>query len=670
MRKLFLIFILAAIPSISFGQGTFTSASCSRADVNAVVNGPTHTAISGDTIAVSNVGSPCTWASGITVTGVGITITGTGTPNTGGGTVGAGTANTTLVNNANAPFFIFTGLVFGQTAKVELLNLNSANPATLNNVVATLEFIGTCTVSGCANIRVDNITYGTNNWNNNLNGGGFIATDNVFGVLDHNTAAEPAGTNTGAPFIQLHYSAWQGIGNFGDNSFAAADTFGTGQAMYLENNSFNFIRGTENDVSTIDGQQGGTRYVCRFNTFLNMSGTGICSAHGTGWLGRIRGHRQIEVYYNNVTTSASHGCDAVTGINSGTGYFLSNLVTTTAQGCNEFVRVEIARFIMNTAPWNSCNGTQPWDLVPFTSSSPCIDQPGRGGGGALLQASTPVLASLPGTPCSTAGQCYPAAPLDPVYEAGDTSTTANVSQGINSVSSAGHIVQNVDFYGEVSQTAQTSATSPFNGTTGTGYGLLTRRPATCTTGVGYWATDTGSWNGFNSQQGTLYKCVSTNTWSSLYVPYTYPHPLTAGTSAPIATFTPSSVNFGQVPAGLTSNPIPVTLQNTGTANLVVSTVSLGSGVFSLINNTCGSPATITNTIPGTGFTLTPGASCTFQAIYQPVVPNFTNTASVFFSPGASNPDALSLTGNSTGPSAPSIINFAGNFTSSGTVAIK
>lgn len=142
------------------------------------------------------------------------------------------------------------------------------------------------------------------------------------------------------------------------------------------------------------------------------------------------------------------------------------------------------------------------------------------------------------------------------------------------------------------------------------------------------------------------------------------------TPVPIATFTPSSVNFGNVPAGLTSNPIPVTLQNTGAANLVVSTVSLGSAVFSLINNTCGSPATITNTIPGTGFTLTPGASCTFQAIYQPAVPNFTNTASVFFSPGASNPDALSLTGNSTGPAAPSIINFAGNFTSSGTVVVK
>ena len=45
-------------------------------------------------------------------------------------------------------------------------------------------------------------------------------------------------------------------------------------------------------------------------------------------------------------------------------------------------------------------------------------------------------------------------------------------------------------------------------------GLLADRPATCTTGVGYWATDTE----------TLYTATSTNTWGTYYTPYTYPHP--------------------------------------------------------------------------------------------------------------------------------------------------
>jgi len=66
----------------------------------------------------------------------------------------------------------------------------------------------------------------------------------------------------------------------------------------------------------------------------------------------------------------------------------------------------------------------------------------------------------------------------------------------------------------------------FNGTVGVGSGLLSARPSTCTTGVGYWATDQGEWNSKHSgPDGQLYKCTSTNTWALYYTPYTYPHPL-------------------------------------------------------------------------------------------------------------------------------------------------
>jgi len=113
----------------------------------------------------------------------------------------------------------------------------------------------------------------------------------------------------------------------------------------------------------------------------------------------------------------------------------------------------------------------------------------------------------------------------PYYEAGDTSTVANVSQGINGISGGTHLVQNRDYYGEVSQSAQSSSTVPFDGLHGgTGYGTLLRRPSSCTTGVAYWATDQGTWNN-GGTGGVLYKCTSTNIWSLLYTPYTYPHPL-------------------------------------------------------------------------------------------------------------------------------------------------
>ena len=63
----------------------------------------------------------------------------------------------------------------------------------------------------------------------------------------------------------------------------------------------------------------------------------------------------------------------------------------------------------------------------------------------------------------------------------------------------------------------------FDGTTGVGVGLRSARPATCTKGVGYWATD----------EGRLYRATATNTWTLYYTPYTYPHPLRTLLSTPV-----------------------------------------------------------------------------------------------------------------------------------------
>jgi len=532
VRRLSLLFLTLLVLISPFAaqtlraQGTFTAASCSRSDVNAVINGPTHTATNGDTITIP--AGTCTWTSGITITNVGITITGTGTPNTGAGTVGAGAANTTLIDNASAPFFTFTGLAVGQTAKVELLTMSASGAGSLS-IPGSVQFTGTCTASGCPNIRVDNITYTANQWETPLSYG-FILTDNVFGVVDHNTARES--TSASPPLVQINFSGWQGVGSFGDNSFASPNTFGTAQTLYIENNFLDGVRGSENDWGSANGG-GGARYACRFNTVVNMSGTGVCSAHGTAWSGRIRGQRQVEVYYNTVSTNT--GCDSISGLNSGVGYYFSNSVSYPGGGCNKFVALGIPRFIKTAPPWDSCDGSRPWDQLPFSSSSQCLDQPGRGVG-SLLQNLTPVLASAPTILCSLLGQCWPNPALDPVYEAGDVMTAGGLGSAVvvaNDGSSA-RILANRDYYAQVSQLAQSSSTSPFNGTTGTGYGLLARRPTTCTSGVGYWATDTGTWNTSSSKQGTLYVCTSTNTWTARYTPYTYPHPLAKGGTSVVA----------------------------------------------------------------------------------------------------------------------------------------
>jgi hypothetical protein len=72
-----------------------------------------------------------------------------------------------------------------------------------------------------------------------------------------------------------------------------------------------------------------------------------------------------------------------------------------------------------------------------------------------------------------------------------------------------------------------------------GFGTLANRPTTCTHttapngenggGVAYWATDQGEWDATHpGADGQLYRCSATNTWTLVYTPFTYPHPLQTG----------------------------------------------------------------------------------------------------------------------------------------------
>jgi hypothetical protein len=156
---------------------------------------------------------------------------------------------------------------------------------------------------------------------------------------------------------------------------------------------------------------------------------------------------------------------------------------------------------------NQCDGNNAedgnWSPITTYRGYPCNRQPGRDGSGALK----------------------------PHYYwnnkwSDDSAITMDLScsdQGIPNYCTE-HVQANRDYY-QGGVVAQTSSSSPFDGATGTGFGTLANRPTTCTTnsvesggGVGYFATDDGD-------QGTLYRCSATNTWTEHYTPYTYPHPL-------------------------------------------------------------------------------------------------------------------------------------------------
>jgi hypothetical protein len=586
-------------------QGTYTAADCSRDSVNAVINGPTHTAVDGDTINIP--AGTCTWTSGITVpSGIGITILGAGTsdpynPSGSGST-------TTIIDNAagGSSLFEFRPSYGASPSRVSSMYLSPQSGLSANSLGAPLAFQGTCTASGCPSIRVDHLVFPASpSWGGLTQPSStMVVTDNVFGVMDHNSGYldDPSAYYE---FVNFNHSAWQGVGQYGDNSWASANTFGSNQVLYVETNYFELRRGNLFPITEAEGgfgitAEGGGRVACRFNRGVGLRS--MCANHGTESNGRPRGGRQMEFYKNSMSCPSSsypacwnNGMLSGAGVRSGSLLSIANSFT--GGGINSFASISEYRAQQNiSSPWGACDGTgaydnndgtlyasgtftsvsggwtvtdstkswtadqwvsngspysvhdlttgegseirasgtntlsgDPWTSVDFHAgdryeirrATACIDQTSRIGGS--------LLSGNPPTPTNSSQGWVPQT-LDPAYEAADTASGDPIFGAMGADTE--RIIANRDYYAEVSQSAQTSPTSPFNGTVGTGYGTLANRPPTCTPGVAYWATDQGSWNQSGSGgQGALYICGA-NGWPATpsYTPYRYPHPLVSGDS--------------------------------------------------------------------------------------------------------------------------------------------
>lgn len=311
-----------------------------------------------------------------------------------------------------------------------------------------------------------------------INGGTGIPSP--IGLIDNNTF-----TNC-RPYIEADVSS-----DFGAYVWSQPSGLGGSNFTFIEDNTFNYSLTQGN---CIDAQYGG-RYVARFNTVTGCP----FEAHSA-----TNGHatRAWEIY-NNTWAGTGSNSSFATFLRGGSGIAFSN---TFASGYSQTLRFDEGRVLAGLGGiWTICDGTAAIDGNTITTGNPgagypCRDQLGRG-----MDASLFVSGSTP----------YPSQASEPIP------VFLNRKSGIQAVVS---VVNGTTDYIQDGRDYQ-NETSSFDGTIGIGIGLSANKPATCTIGVYYWATDEGEWN--SSQvgvDGRLYKCTNTNTWSLYYTPYTYPHP--------------------------------------------------------------------------------------------------------------------------------------------------
>ena len=148
----------------------------------------------------------------------------------------------------------------------------------------------------------------------------------------------------------------------------------------------------------------------------------------------------------------------------------------------------VSEIVSNTATVITFTSGSPYQTNAVTNGdsyqivrvAQCVDQPGRGAG-VLLSGTTP-------SPTGSVAEI-----LDPIYEWNDTLSSGSLNQGVVSPNNTSSIIANRDWYAESkNQASQTTASSPFGGTSGTGHGTLANGRSTCTTGVGYAEYASGS----------------------------------------------------------------------------------------------------------------------------------------------------------------------------------
>jgi hypothetical protein len=328
----------------------------------------------------------------------------------------------------------------------------------------------------------------------------------------------------------------------GNGSWAEASNFGSSQFMYVENNSFQMVPTTSTYDSVAFDCNAGGRIAFRYNT---LGYHVALQSHGTGGGVDNRGCRALEIYNNTATFSSNPTADnfsMLVQLEAGSSLWWGNTMT----GFITFIEADVVRANNTTyaqaatpSGWGYCGtsfGPSNWDQNSSSNGHLCLDSVGAGQGDLLTGTFPNKVDSVTGT------VTWPHQVSDPVYVWNNTyNAVPQESRDAfwSNYPTPAVVSENKDYYLQLPNQGESVT---FNGSAGIGQGTLAARPSSCTPGVGYWATDQGSWNQSGSGgQGELFVCTSTNTWTLHYTPYTYPHPLTGAGSAPVAPAAPTAV---------------------------------------------------------------------------------------------------------------------------------